>query len=229
MPDLYAQWERWAADVAESHTTYLTLVRFRSPRPLSSWVTALLAVMDSAAMYLALSPKSAPTVPARLCLRSGLECFRRIAQAMGFDVPDEADPNGHITLTYEEFVTAVERLKEVDFPIERDPADAWPDFVGWRINYEDAAYLVADAVDAVHAMWSGPRVFPGGPVAPIRPGRGRVTDGDARDPLSPKANGRDPDSPPGPHAAAGPTPDRDTEPHERAQLPRVDPGRLPAR
>src|SRR6266540_2028894 len=38
LPDLYAQWERWAADVAESHTTYLPLVRFRSPRPLSSWV-----------------------------------------------------------------------------------------------------------------------------------------------------------------------------------------------
>ena len=31
LPDLYAQWERWAADVAESHTTYLPLVRFRSP------------------------------------------------------------------------------------------------------------------------------------------------------------------------------------------------------
>ena len=39
LPDLYEQWERWAADVAESHTTYLPLVRFRSPRPLSSWVT----------------------------------------------------------------------------------------------------------------------------------------------------------------------------------------------
>ena len=42
MPDLYAAWERWAADVTESHTTYLPLVRFRSPTPLSSWVTALL-------------------------------------------------------------------------------------------------------------------------------------------------------------------------------------------
>src|SRR6201999_3761612 len=71
MPDLYAQWERWAADVAESHTTYLTLVRFRSPRPLSSWITALLAVLDSAALFLALSPDEAPVVPARLCLRSG--------------------------------------------------------------------------------------------------------------------------------------------------------------
>jgi hypothetical protein len=49
MPGLYAAWERWAAGVTESHTTYLPLVRFRSPTPLSSWVTALLAVLDSAA------------------------------------------------------------------------------------------------------------------------------------------------------------------------------------
>jgi hypothetical protein len=224
LPDLYAQWERWAADVAESHTTYLTLIRFRSPRPLSSWVTALLAVMDSAAMYLALSPKAAPVVPARLCLRSGLECFSRIARAMGFDIPEEADPDGQITLTYEEFVAAVERLKEVDFPLERDPADAWPDFVGWRLNYEEAAYAVADAVDAVRAMWSGPRIFAGEPIPPIRPGRGRVSPGGNPDPLGPSGSdgqipARRADFDPAPH----------TEPHERAQLPRVDPGRLPAR
>ncbi len=83
LPDLYEQWERWAADVAESHTTYLPLVRFRSPRPLSSWVTALLAVLDSAALYLALSPEAAPTVQARLCLRSGFQCFNEVARALG--------------------------------------------------------------------------------------------------------------------------------------------------
>jgi hypothetical protein len=95
LPGLYAQWERWAADVTESHTTYIPLVRFRSPRPLSSWVTALLAVLDSAALYLALSPGSAPAVPARLCLRSGFVCFREVAQAMGFTVPaDRARPGG---------------------------------------------------------------------------------------------------------------------------------------
>jgi hypothetical protein len=33
MPDLYARWENWAADIAESHTTYPVLVRFRSPGP----------------------------------------------------------------------------------------------------------------------------------------------------------------------------------------------------
>src|SRR5690242_6825923 len=118
LPDLYAQWERWAADVAESHTTYLPLARFRSPRPMSSWVTALLAVLDSAALILTLAPKTAPVVPARLCLRSGFLCFRQIAQAMGIDVPDEPDPNGQITLSYQEFLDAIDRTRQVAFPIE---------------------------------------------------------------------------------------------------------------
>jgi hypothetical protein len=173
MPELYTQWERWASDVGESHTTYLQLVRFRSPQPLSSWVTALLSVLDSAALFLSLSPKAAPEVPARLCLRSGWTCFNRIARAMGFDIPLEADPEAEISLTYAEFLDAVERMREVDFPIEREPAQAWPDFVGWRVNYEQAAYAIAAAVYAVPAMWSGPRKHPTEPIAPVRPSRGR--------------------------------------------------------
>jgi hypothetical protein len=173
MPDLYAQWERWASDVAESHTTYLPLVRFRSPAPLSSWVTALLAVLDSAALFLAVSPKSAPVVPARLCLRSGFLCFNRIAAAMGIHVPEEPDPSAGISLTYQEFFDAVARMRKVDFPVEREPEEAWPEFVGWRVNYERAAYALADAVDAVPALWSGPRMFALEPIPPFRPQQGK--------------------------------------------------------
>ena len=175
LPELYSRWERWAADVAESHTTYVVLVRFRSPRPLSSWVTALLAMLDSAALFLTLSPRAAPVVPARLFLRAGFQCFTQVAGAMGISVPAEPDPNAHITLTYQEFVDAVDRMRTVDFPIERDPAEAWPDFVGWRVNYEQAAYAVADAIDAVPALWSGPRRFRVEPIPPIRPPMGKPT------------------------------------------------------
>ncbi len=173
MPELYGRWERWASDVAESHTTYLQLVRFRSPQPLSSWVTSLLSVLDSAALFLALSPKAAPAIQARLCLRSGFSCFNRIGRAMGFDIPLEPNPAAGISLTYDEFLEAVERMREVDFPLEREPEQAWPDFVGWRVNYEQAAYAVAAAVHAVPAKWSGPRKHPVETIAPIRPGAGR--------------------------------------------------------
>ncbi len=173
LPDFYEQWERWAADIAESHTTYLPLVRFRSPRPLSSWVTALLSVLDSAAMYLALSPDAAPTVPARLCLRSGFQCFNDIARALGVTVPDEPDASMGISLTYDDFLKGIKHMRKVDFPIEREPADAWPDFLGWRVNYEQAAYAVARNVHAVPALWSGPRKHRVEQIAPFRPLPGR--------------------------------------------------------
>jgi len=174
LPDLFAQWERFAADIGESHTAYLPLVRFRSPRPYTSWVTGLLAVLDSAALYLALSPELAPTVPARLCLRSGFVCLNEIARALGLKVPESVDPDAGISLTYQEFLDAVDRMRKVDFPIEREAEQAWPDFVGWRVNYEQAAYAIAYAVEAVPALWSGPRPRPYPQIPPLRPPPGRM-------------------------------------------------------
>ena len=81
-------------------------------------------------------------------------------------------------------------MREVDFPIEREPEDAWPDFVGWRVNYERGAYAVAAAVHAVPAMWSGPRRPPEPPIPPIRPPGGRAAKSkdakDAKDAKDPK-------------------------------------------
>lgn len=173
LPDLYGQWERWAIDVAEGHSAYLPLVRFRSSQRLTSWVTALLAVLDSAALFMALSPQSAPLVPARLCLRAGYICFTKSARAMGILLPDDPEPDGGITLSYQEFLDAVTRLRERGFPIERDPAEAWPDFVGWRANYEQPAYALAFAVDAVPALWSGPRRHRPADIPPLRTPPGR--------------------------------------------------------
>jgi hypothetical protein len=169
LPELFEEWERWSADVSESHATYLALVNFRSPRPLSSWVTALLAVLDGAALYLSLVPDAPGAVSARLCLRGGFTCLTTIARARGFAIPDEADPNDGIALTYEEFVEAIDRLASVDFPLERSNEEAWLDFVGWRVNYEAAAYAIARAVDAPPALWSGPRRHPIPTISPLRP------------------------------------------------------------
>ncbi len=169
LPELFEEWERWSADVAESHTTYLTLVNFRSPRALSSWVTAQLAVLDAAALYLSLLPDAPDAVSARLCLRGGFTCLTAVARARGFAIPDEADPNDGIALTFEEFVDAIDRLARVDFPLERSSEEAWRDFVGWRVNYEAAAYAIARAVDAPPALWSGPRRNPIPVIPPLRP------------------------------------------------------------
>jgi hypothetical protein len=87
---------------------------------------------------------------------------------MGFTVPEEADPNGRISLSYQEFLDAVARMREVDFPIEREPADAWADFVGWRSNYEQATYRGRRHRRRACAV-VGPRRHGGPAIAPIRP------------------------------------------------------------
>jgi hypothetical protein len=70
---IYQAWERWSADVAESHSSYPSLLRFRSPEPHSSWVLSQLAVLDAAALHMAACPGAAP-VTARLCLQMGFTC-----------------------------------------------------------------------------------------------------------------------------------------------------------
>jgi hypothetical protein len=156
LPNFYAEWERWEADVAETHTNYIVLLYFRSPHALRSWLIAMLAVMDSAAMYSALCPESAP-VQARLCLRMGFTCMRNIAGVLQLPYDPDPMPDDPIELTFDEFKGAIGRLEEMDFPMERTPEEAWPHFQGWRVNYESIAYQLADLIVAPPAPWSGHR------------------------------------------------------------------------
>ncbi|HEX6509736.1 MAG TPA: hypothetical protein VF221_19075, partial [Chloroflexota bacterium] len=168
-PAFYSDWERWAADIAESHVNYPWLLFFRSPHPLRSWIIGLLAAMDSAALYLALSPSRAPS-EARLCLRMGFTALRGIATVLSIPYDRDPQPDAPIDLTYEEFLEGVDRIDAAGFPIERSPQEAWIHFRGWRVNYEQIAYQIADLVVAVPALWSGPRTrLREKPIPPIRP------------------------------------------------------------
>lgn len=169
MDQFYLQWERWAADVSESHTNYPVLTRFRSPAELSSWLVALVAVLDSAALWLALSPTQAPALEARLALRMGFSALRAIAETVGLEVDHDPDPDSAIALTYEEYLQGVARIASTSFRTERTPEQAWPDFRGWRVNYEAVAYALASRLDAVPAPWTGPRRTGDRPMEPLRP------------------------------------------------------------
>lgn len=182
LEDLYRLWERWAADVAESHSSYPFLLRFRSPQPLSSWLIGLLAVLDSAAMYLALAPSAAP-VTARLCLRMGFTCLRQLADTIGLSVELDPRPDAPIQLTLEEFSSAVDRLAAVGFPIERSAEEAYAHFRGWRVNYEAIAYWLAYDIDAVPALWSGPRRHNFDPIPPRRPANRTPEDPESHTPV----------------------------------------------
>ena len=88
--ETWITWEKWFAELEESHTSLSPLVFFRSPSPNQSWVTASGAVLDAAAIYLsALDLPSSPE--AMLCIRAGFLSLRRIADL--FRITYEKDPS----------------------------------------------------------------------------------------------------------------------------------------
>jgi hypothetical protein len=167
LPAFYDEWERWAADVAESHSAYPVLLFFRSPDPLQSWLTGLLAVMDSAALYLALCPATAPS-QARLCLRMGFTGLRTIADALGIRYDEDPRPDAPISLTHDDYLRGVKRLGDIEFPMERNPEEAWPHFRGWRVNYEQVALDIGDRIVATPGPWAGKRVALGDEMIPTK-------------------------------------------------------------
>lgn len=176
MGDLYRIWERWAADVAESHCTHLTLCWLRSPRPEVNWLISLLSVMDAAALQLSLSPSIVPALRARLMLRMGFSCLNQIAHATRLPVNDDPHPDSAIELTFEDFARAVQLLRSEGYPIEATAEQAWPHFRGWRVNYESVAYALARMIDAPPALWTGPRRWKAEPIPPHRPANRAVAE-----------------------------------------------------
>ncbi len=156
LPALYSAWDAWAADVGESHASYPWLMAFRSPYPLRSWIVGLLAVLDAAAMHLALAPETAPS-EARYLLRMGFTALRSLATVTGQPYDDDPRPDAPLQLTFEEFAFGVDLVRRSGFPIERTAEEAWADFRGWRVNYESLSYDLAAYFVAVPAPWSGQR------------------------------------------------------------------------
>lgn len=62
---LLAEWERWSAELLESHISYPLLCYFRSQHTNQSWLSALTAVLDSCALLIA-SVKGSPPRQAQL-------------------------------------------------------------------------------------------------------------------------------------------------------------------
>jgi hypothetical protein len=152
LPPLYKDWERWAASVSESHTNYPALLWFRSPVSSRSWLLSLVAMMDSAALYHAVSPSATPR-QARLCLSMGNNCLRSMARALQIPFDPDPLPEAGIRLTKDEFEDGYRRLAEVQFPMERDLDESWRHFQGWRVNYESIVDTLTRLVMPPPAPW----------------------------------------------------------------------------
>jgi hypothetical protein len=158
LAEYWSSWEVWFADLEESHTTLPALVFFRSPRGSQSWITAAGTVLDCAALTLS-AVEVEYTPAAALCIRAGFLSLRRISDY--FDIPYPHNPQFPampISISWAEFESVLDQLKEAGLPLKADREQAWQDFAGWRVNYDHTLLALCNLVMAPPAFWSSDRV-----------------------------------------------------------------------
>lgn len=162
MGEQFGSWEKWFADLEESHTSLSPLVFFRSPQADRSWVTASGAVLDTAAIMLTAVECDFEGIKARLCLRAGFLALRRISDVFAISYKaDPSYPDEPISITREEFFAACSELGESGVPLKADLDRGWLEYAGWRVNYDRTLLSLAALTKAPYAPWSSDRSVKG--------------------------------------------------------------------
>ncbi len=156
LDDLWDEWDKWFVEVEESHTSNVALPFFRSQHPERSWLTAAGCILDTASLRAAVLDLPR-TFRAELCIRSGFLALRSIAD--GFDIPYNPDPQptDPISVTRPEFDDVCDRLAAAGAPMRPDRDQAWRDFAGWRVNYDEVLVRLCAVIIAPAAPWSSDR------------------------------------------------------------------------
>ena len=153
---LWAEWEDWFTDVDETHSSFPSLVFFRSTHPDQSWITAAGAILDGASLFA--STIDTPRQPEpEFMIRSGYLCLRHLAEFFTIPVDHDPRPDDPISITREEFDLATDRLRSSGVPLRPDRDQCWRDFAGWRVNYDAALVALARLSMAPRAPWSSDR------------------------------------------------------------------------
>jgi hypothetical protein len=140
LPDLFAEWETWAAEVLDSHVAYPLLAYFRSSHDNVSWLSSLGAVLDACALVLT-TIEGIPRGQAELTKRGGAHLVEDISNSVGL----KGDGSG---VDREQFVAAYERLAAAGYAVA-DVDQAWHAFERARSTY-------AGRLDAMAAYWATP-------------------------------------------------------------------------
>jgi hypothetical protein len=155
-------WEEWFVEIEESHTSFPALAFFRSPQPDHSWVIAAGAVLDAAAFVSSTLDVGEPVAQANLCIRAGFLSLRRQAAFFGLPVDHDPRPDDPISVSFEEFASAYERIVATEAKVRGGVEECWKRWAGWRVNYDRVLVQLAHLTDAPPAPWSSDRPLPGG-------------------------------------------------------------------
>lgn len=154
--EVWRNWEVWFAELHESHTSLGMVAFFRSPEANHSWVTASGVILDTASLVLSVV-KIPYDAQAALCIRAGYLALRQIANFFELPFNPNPKPTDRISIRREEFDAVCAELEASGVPLLEDRDQAWRDFAGWRVNYDQSLLGLARLTMSPHAMWSSDR------------------------------------------------------------------------
>lgn len=146
LSDIFSEWRMHFAELRETHTALPAVVMFQSSHARRTWIGAVGALLDAAAIHQAISEVGDPE--AQLCIRSGFLALREIADQFKFVYDPDPRPDDPISIPRSEFEGVVARLAEIGVPITRTGDAAWEAFAGWRVNYDTVLNQLAGLTGA---------------------------------------------------------------------------------
>jgi hypothetical protein len=152
LPDLFAEWERWVADVLETHMSYPILALFRSPHDETSWITSLGSVLDAATLILT-SVEDEPDERARLLYGTGVHAVEDLFYYFRLEERETV-------IQRDEFEDVLQDMKDDGFSI-RPVDEAFARFTEKRAKYAPRLDALAVMLAAPPGLWIGDRSFLG--------------------------------------------------------------------
>ena len=151
LPRFFGDWEKWAAEVLDSHLAYPVLAYFRSSHDNESWVSALGAVLDATTLLLT-TCTDGPQGPAKLMFAMGTHLVEDLGRY--FQIESDHD----VGVERYEFDEARERLAAAGWAL-RPAEESWVAFSRRRIQYAVALNNMAKWWAAPPTQWIGDRSY----------------------------------------------------------------------
>jgi len=155
---IFIEWERWAAEVLDTHLAYPLLAFFRSSHDNESWVSALGAVLDAATLVMTTLDEG-PKGEAKMLYSIGQHLVDDLSRYFGRPVNREAGRAGRgVAIEREEFDQARDRLAAAGYKL-LPPEQSWARFSSVRSTYADSLNAMARFWAAPPAQWIGDRSY----------------------------------------------------------------------
>jgi hypothetical protein len=152
LPELFTEWERWVADVLETHMSYPLLVMFRSPHDNTSWVTSLASVLDAATLIIT-SVQGEPDERAKLLYGTGVHAIEDLFYYLRLTEREAV-------IQRDEFDDVLRDMQDEGFSI-RPMDEAFVGFTEKRAKYAPRLDAIVLMLAAPPGLWIGDRSFLG--------------------------------------------------------------------